>query len=126
MLFYLDNNMSAKGPINENYGRELLELFSLGVGMDGHPNYTEEDVKECARGFTGWTRGNPIPKYPYSRHDYEVRFYETHEIAVSSGQALAIDATGAEFEASRGNQIWTGCVKDPCQARILGKPFPAG
>jgi uncharacterized protein (DUF1800 family) len=37
MVFYLDNCMSHKGAINENWGRELLELFSMGVGMDGHP-----------------------------------------------------------------------------------------
>ena len=51
MVYYLDNCMSHKGAINENYGRELLELFSLGVGMDGQPNYTEDDVKACARAF---------------------------------------------------------------------------
>ena len=69
MVFYLDNCMSHKGAINENYGRELLELFSLGVGMDGHPNYTEEDVQACARAFTGWTITNPMPRYPYARYD---------------------------------------------------------
>ena len=69
MVFYLDNCMSHKGAINENYGRELLELFSLGVGMDGHPNYTEDDVQSCARAFTGWTIPNPIPYYPYGRYD---------------------------------------------------------
>ena len=41
MVFYLDNCMSHKGAINENWGRELLELFSLGVGMDGNFNYSE-------------------------------------------------------------------------------------
>ena len=61
MVFFLDNCMSHKGAINENYGRELLELFSMGVGMDGQLNYTEEDVKECARAFTGWTVANGIP-----------------------------------------------------------------
>ncbi len=65
MIFYLDNNMSHKDAINENYGRELLELFSLGVGMDGHPNYTEEDVIACSRAFTGWTKCNTIPFFPY-------------------------------------------------------------
>ena len=65
MLFYLDNCMSHKGAINENYGRELLELFAMGVGMDGRPNYTEDDVKACARAFTGWTLTTPIPRYPY-------------------------------------------------------------
>ena len=53
MIIWLDNNDNHKGDINENYGRELLELFSMGIG-----NYTEDDVKECARAFTGWTLGN--------------------------------------------------------------------
>ena len=72
MVFYLDNCMSHKGAINENYGRELLELFSMGVGMDGHPNYTEDDVKACAQAFTGWTITNPIPRTPYLK--YESKF----------------------------------------------------
>jgi uncharacterized protein (DUF1800 family) len=68
MLFYLDNQMSHKGAINENWGRELLELFSLGVGMDNHANYSEDDVKVAAQAFTGWTIGNSIPRYPYGRY----------------------------------------------------------
>ena len=53
MIIWLDNHDNHNGAINENYGRELLELFSMGVG-----NYTEQDIKECARAFTGWTIGN--------------------------------------------------------------------
>ena len=68
MVFYLDNCMSHKDAINENWGRELLELFSMGVGMDGHANYSEDDVKEAARAFTGWTITNAIPRYPYGRY----------------------------------------------------------
>ena len=67
MLYYLDNQLSHKEAVNENWGRELLELFSMGVGMNGHPNYSEDDVKECARAFTGWTIANAIPRYPYGR-----------------------------------------------------------
>ena len=61
--------MSHKDAINENWGRELLELFSMGVGMDGGANYSEDDVKECARAFTGWTITNAIPRYPYGRYE---------------------------------------------------------
>ena len=68
MVYFLDNCLSHKDAINENYGRELLELFSMGVGMDGQFNYTEDDVKECARAFTGWTIGNGIPGQPYGRY----------------------------------------------------------
>ena len=53
MLVWLDNNDNHNGAINENYGRELLELFSMGIG-----NYTEQDIKEASRAFTGWTLGN--------------------------------------------------------------------
>ena len=53
MIIWLDNDQNHNGAINENYGRELLELFSMGIG-----NYTEDDIKECARAFTGWTLGN--------------------------------------------------------------------
>jgi len=50
MLVWLDNRANRKGAPNENYARELMELFTLGVG-----NYTEQDVKESARALTGWT-----------------------------------------------------------------------
>jgi uncharacterized protein (DUF1800 family) len=53
MIIFLDNQTNHKDAINENYGREILELFSMGVG-----NYSEDDIKECARAFTGWTIAN--------------------------------------------------------------------
>ena len=53
MIVWLDNQDNHNGAINENYGRELLELFSMGIG-----SYSEDDIKECARAFTGWTLGN--------------------------------------------------------------------
>ena len=53
MIIWLDNNDNHNGAINENYGRELLELFAMGIG-----NYTEDDIKEASRAFTGWTLKN--------------------------------------------------------------------
>src|SRR5262245_22999535 len=49
MMVWLDTVQSKKGQPNENYARELMELFSLGIG-----NYTEKDIREAARAFTGW------------------------------------------------------------------------
>ena len=49
MMVWLDTVQSKKGMPNENYARELMELFSLGIG-----NYTEKDIREAARAFTGW------------------------------------------------------------------------
>ena len=53
MIIWLDNQDNHKDATNENFGREILELFSLGIG-----NYTEDDIKECSRAFTGWTLKN--------------------------------------------------------------------
>jgi uncharacterized protein (DUF1800 family) len=50
MLIWLDNNQNRKGRPNENYAREVMELFTIGIG-----NYTDQDVKEAARAFTGYT-----------------------------------------------------------------------
>ena len=49
MLVFLDAAQNVKGAPNENFGREVMELFTMGVG-----NYTEDDIREAARAFTGW------------------------------------------------------------------------
>jgi hypothetical protein len=49
MLVFLDAGQNLKGRPNENFGRELMELFTMGVG-----HYTEQDIREAARAFTGW------------------------------------------------------------------------
>ncbi len=74
MMYYLDNTESHKANLNENYGRELLELFSLGVGMDEGFNYSEDDVKVCARAFTGWNVAPSYPPFPHGRSPWEFRF----------------------------------------------------
>jgi uncharacterized protein (DUF1800 family) len=62
MIVWLDNKDSDKLNVNENYGRELMELFSMGIG-----NYTEADVKASSRAFTGWT---VKPYYPLLPHGF--------------------------------------------------------
>ena len=74
MMYYLDNTESHKANLNENYGRELLELFSLGVGKDGAFNYSEDDVKVCARAFTGWNVAPSYPPFPHGRSPWVFRF----------------------------------------------------
>ena len=49
MLSFLDAGVNVKGAPNENFAREIMELFTMGVG-----NYTEQDIREAARAFTGW------------------------------------------------------------------------
>jgi uncharacterized protein (DUF1800 family) len=74
MIYYLDNSESHKVAVNENYGRELLELFSMGVGKDEEFNYTEDDVKACARAFTGWNIAPAYPPFPYGRSPWQFRY----------------------------------------------------
>lgn len=65
MLRYLNNDTNVKDHPNENWARELMELFSLGDG-----NYTEFDVKEAARAFTGWSRDTEGFEYKRLDHDF--------------------------------------------------------
>jgi hypothetical protein len=93
MLIWLDSNSNVKGRPNENYARELMELFSLGVG-----HYTEKDIREAARAFTGWhTDGEEF--------DFDARLHDDGPKTVL-GQA--------------GN--WNG---DDVVRIILGRPDPA-
>ena len=71
MIYWLDNNENHKDRLNENWGRELLELFSMGQG-----NYTEEDVYECARAFTGWTISRKLPRFPFGRFPWHFIYDE--------------------------------------------------
>ncbi len=54
MLQFLNNQQNRKNAPNENFAREVMELFTLGRASNGAPNYSEHDVKEAARAFTGW------------------------------------------------------------------------
>ena len=69
MVYWLDNHGSNKTAVNENFGRELLELFSMGVG-----NYTEDDIKAASRAFTGWTLAPKVPRQPTGRGYWGFQF----------------------------------------------------
>ncbi len=64
MLIYLDGRNSAKGGPNENYARELMELFTLGIG-----NYTETDIKQAAKALTGWRVNGLNAEFDQTRFD---------------------------------------------------------
>jgi hypothetical protein len=64
MLIYLDSESNRKSHPNENYARELMELFCLGEG-----NYTERDVQELARCFTGWEVRRKMFRFNPYQHD---------------------------------------------------------
>lgn len=65
MLIWLDSNTNRKGHPNENWARELMELFTMGIG-----NYTENDVKEEARAWTGWFERQGAFYFARNQHDF--------------------------------------------------------
>ncbi len=96
MLYYLDNfSSTAQGP-NENYARELLELHTLGV----KGGYSEKDIKETARVFTGWTIEQPAAfRFAPGIHDSGSKVVLGEEIwpaGVSEGEALLERIAGME------------------------------
>jgi uncharacterized protein (DUF1800 family) len=72
MLVWLDNITNVLGSPNENFARELQELFTCGINdvVTGQPNYTEQDVKEIARAFTGWKARKQRGGGPYQFEFY--------------------------------------------------------
>jgi uncharacterized protein (DUF1800 family) len=86
MIYWLDNCDNHATAVNENWGRELLELFSMGVG-----NYTEVDVRECSRAFTGWTIKPKLPRGSIGRFDW---FFEFREEDHDDGEKTFLGETG--------------------------------
>jgi uncharacterized protein (DUF1800 family) len=109
MIFWLDNNENHKDEINENYGRELLELFSMGVG-----NYTEDDIKAASRAFTGWTFRQPLSLYPNGHYPAEFVFLEDdhdHDSKTFLGETGDFD----------GGDIIDIIVRQPATARFISR-----
>ena len=109
MIFWLDNNENHKGAPNENWGRELLELFSMGQG-----HYSEEDVKECSRAFTGWTIARQLPKSPYGRFPWEFEYNsEDHD----NGEKVFLGHRGN----LDGEDIIEIILKQPATVRFIAR-----
>ena len=98
MLVWLDSNSNIKGRPNENYAREIMELFSLGVG-----NYTEQDIRDVARAFTGWGATGGQFVFNKALHD--------------NGEKSFLGATG-NFD---GDDVVRIIMKQPATARFLAR-----
>ena len=109
MIYWLDNNENHEEAVNENWGRELLELFSMGVG-----NYTEMDVRECSRAFTGWTITPKIPRFPTGRYDW---YFEYREEDHDDGEKKFLGLTGR----FNGEDIIDIICEQPATARFIGR-----
>ncbi len=86
MLFWLDNAFSVKEAPNENYAREVMELFSLGIG-----NYTQEDIREVARCFTGWSYRGTAFAFIAGIHDTDAKTVLGHSIPAGRGIEDGLD-----------------------------------
>ena len=114
MVYFLDNVDNHRGNINENYGRELLELFSLGVGMDGQFNYTEDDVKAASRAFTGWSNEPTMPVFPFGRDIWLFRYDPTDH---DDGEKTFLGEAGRW----NGEDIVDIIVRQPGTARYVAR-----
>jgi uncharacterized protein (DUF1800 family) len=114
MIYYLDNSESHKVAVNENYGRELLELFSLGVGKDNAFNYSEDDVKAAARAFTGWNVAPPYPPFPYGRSPWQFRYDPADH---DDSEKTFLGKTGKW----NGDDIVKIIVEQPATARFISR-----
>ena len=85
MLVYLDAAQNIKGAPNENFGREVMELFTMGVG-----HYTEDDIREAARAFTGWGNDDLAFVIDRSKHDDGVKRFLGREGLFTGEDVLAI------------------------------------
>ena len=109
MIYWLDNNENHADAVNENWGRELLELFSMGVG-----NYTEEDVRECSRAFTGWTITPKLPRFPMGRFDWHFEYREEDH---DDGEKRFLGHTGR----FNGEDVIDIICEQPATARFVSR-----
>ena len=107
MIYWLDQQTSHDGAINENYGRELLELFSMGRG-----NYTEDDVQAAAHAFTGWTIEQTIPRYPNG-------WYESRYVSRDDDHDFSAKTFLGEKGAFNGDDIVDIVVRQPATGQFV-------
>ena len=115
MLRYLNGYRNQKAKPDENYGREFLELFCLGItDAAGNPNYTEADVAGMARSFTGWVIDTADPANPRGRLD-PARF--------DTGQKTILGATGPFTSRSAADVVLANAKHAPFLVRKLWHEF---
>lgn len=128
MLHYLNGNENEVGKPNENYGRELQELFTVGVNdFDGNKNYTEDDVKAAARVLTGWQYTNYeaagstnfTTTFTDSRHDSTNKTFSSYyNNTVIVGRAVSQPGTNSAGDGEL-NDLIAMLLAHPQSARFI-------
>lgn len=123
MLRYLDNRSNVKGKPNENFARELLELFTLGEG-----NYTEADVKAAARAFTGWGIDHKSRQFRFNprRHDQGGKLFMGHRGNWGGEDILRMllsDPRTAETVVVKAWRAFISPQPDPARVVYLARQF---
>jgi uncharacterized protein (DUF1800 family) len=96
MSQFLDNDQNRRGNLNENYGREILELSTVGVNA----GYTDADVREVARIFTGWAYERTNPNAAGVAEEYDFKFFpDRHDTGDKTLSFLNLTITGRSGEA---------------------------
>lgn len=102
MMVWLDGNRNVKGKPNENFARELFELFTMGIG-----HYTERDIQEVARAFTGWSFSRATASFVFNRNQHD------------DGEKEVF----GKRDRFTGEQVIAMAVEHPATARHLARKF---
>lgn len=125
MLRFLTGEANVKGRPNENYAREVMELYCLGItAPDGSPNYSEDDVKELARALSGWRINTANPAAPFAfftpaRWDAGVKTFLGHSGAFNTEQAIDIVLSHPNHPQYLMRKLWTEFVGAPPEPAML-------
>jgi len=123
MVVYLDSARNRKGTPNENFAREVMELFTLGEG-----NYGEQDIKETARAFTGWSLDRATGEFRFRPfiHDYGVKTVLGRSGDLDGDQVLDILLAQPQTAEFITRKLWREFVSpdpDPAEVARIAKRF---
>ena len=118
MLVFLDAAQNVKGAPNENFGREVMELFTMGVD-----NYTEDDIREAARAFTGWGNEDLTFVIDPDKHDDGVKTFLGHSGNFNGEDILRIILAQEQTATYIATKLYRYFVREdvsPAFAAVLG------
>lgn len=122
MVRWLDTDSNVRGRPNENFARELLELFTLGIG-----NYSEKDIQETTRAFTGWSLRNALPEANRTKIELQMQMaLEQERPLIVFSDAPALHDPGAKTilgktETFDADGVLDLLVRQPAHAQFLAR-----